>query len=174
MRRDCVSHFAKVLLLLLSLSLGPCANASTSACAQNRQQSTCEHTPAQRAFVGVYCAPELRSALRKGYRLLKVYESWTFDRSDDTLLRDLIRDFFLVKLKASKLPTDEAERRLHIGNINATYKVELTEGDFEFNGPMRFLAKIALNSMFVRPSATSSSSAYRDISAGAVSCCARN
>ena len=95
--------------------IGSCV--SVSVCAQTRQQSPCEHTLGERSFVGVYCAPELRSALTKGYKLLKVYESWTFARSDDTLLRDMISDFFLVKLKASKLPADEEERRLHISDI---------------------------------------------------------
>ena len=116
-------------------------------CAENEQQELCQHTDEERAFVGTYAAPELRSALRRGYTLKRVFESWTFGRNDSTLLRNMIHDFMLVKLKASKLPADQDERVKHISTINTTYNTDLTEADFQYNGSLRLIAKCALNSM---------------------------
>ena len=116
---------------------------------ESNQSSLCEHSDQERAFVGVYSAPELRTALAAGYSLLRVYESWLFDRSDCTLLREMIMHFLLVKIKASKLPTDDAERERHIKQVNDACGCKLTAEDFSFNPSLRCIAKIALNSMYV-------------------------
>lgn len=130
-----------------SLFLQTTTTTLCSVCAETSQQKLCDHTDEQRAFVGTFTAPELRTALRKGYVVQKVFESWTFERTDDTLLRQMINDFMLIKLTASTLPEGVDERAAHIDHINQTYNSNLTESSFSFNPTRRYIAKIALNSM---------------------------
>jgi len=43
-------------------------------CAEELRQDACPHTPEQRQITGTWVADELRKAVDKGYKIVKIYE----------------------------------------------------------------------------------------------------
>ena len=66
------------------------------ACAETRNQNECEHTDDKRSFIGTW------RAIEKGYKVLRTYEVWHFDKTTDGLFKGYIRRFMKIKLKSSK------------------------------------------------------------------------
>ena len=48
------------------------------ACASTMQQTPCHHTEDERTLHGVWVSLELNKAIKKGYRIVKIYEVWHF------------------------------------------------------------------------------------------------
>ena len=71
-------------------------------CAQTRNQNKCEHSDNERSFIGTWTADEINKAKEKGYKVLKTYEVWHFDKSTDDLFKGYIRRFMKIKLQSSK------------------------------------------------------------------------
>ena len=67
-------------------------------CAERQQQTRCEHTEEERALTGTWCTNELKMAVEKGYRIVKIYKVWHFHRTTDTLFRDYVKEFMRVKM----------------------------------------------------------------------------
>ena len=61
-------------------------------CAEQQQQTQCEHTEEERAITGTWCTNEIKKAIEKGYRITKIYEVWHFEKTTDTLFRDYDHD----------------------------------------------------------------------------------
>jgi hypothetical protein len=51
----------------------------------DHHQTKCKHKRRDRAITGVYATPELRLAVKYGYRIIKTHELWSFD---ETMLLD--------------------------------------------------------------------------------------
>ena len=67
-------------------------------CAITQQQEKCNHTNDDRAFTGTWCSNEIALALKKGYRILDIYEVWHFDKTTDTLFKGYVRHFMKLKI----------------------------------------------------------------------------
>ena len=50
-------------------------------CAQDQNQSKCQHTDEERALTGTWVTLELDKAVDKGYRILKTFEIWHFEKT---------------------------------------------------------------------------------------------
>ena len=57
------------------------------ACAEKTNQNKCEHTDDERSFIGTWTTDEVNKALEKGYKVLRTYEVWHFDKSTDDLFK---------------------------------------------------------------------------------------
>ena len=70
-------------------------------CAEARNQNECKHTDTDRAFIGTWSTDEVNKAIDKGYKVLRTYEVWHFDKSTDALFKGYIRRFMKIKLESS-------------------------------------------------------------------------
>ena len=62
------------------------------ACAETRNQNECEHTDDERSFIGTWTTNEVNKAIDKGYKVLRNYEVWHFDKSTDDLFKVTLED----------------------------------------------------------------------------------
>ena len=80
-------------------------------CAETRSQSKCNHTDAKRSFIGTWTTDEVNKPIEKGYRVLRTYEVWHFDKSTDALFKGYIRRFMKIKLESSNYDFKMKEER---------------------------------------------------------------
>lgn len=69
----------------------------------------CHHNDDERALVGSWSSPELQEAVRKEYRILKIYERWHFSETSFHLFSEYVNTFLKIKQEASGFPTDCAD-----------------------------------------------------------------
>ena len=69
------------------------------ACAEKTNQNECEHTDDERSFIGTWTTVEVNKAIEKGYKVLRTYEVWHFDKSTDDLVKGYVRRFMKIKLE---------------------------------------------------------------------------
>ena len=116
-------------------------------CAETRNQNKCEHSDNERSFVGTWTTDEVNLAIDKGYRVLRTYEVWHFDKSTDALFKDYIRRFMKIKLESSSYDFKTKEEEV---NFKARIKDSLHIGikKLEFNAGLSSLSKLCLNSLW--------------------------
>ena len=117
------------------------------ACAETRNQNKCEHTDHERSFIGTWTTDEINKALEKGYKVIRTYEVWHFDKSTDDLFKGYIRRFMKIKLESSKydFKTEEEEANFKI-KIKKSLDIDVKK--FEFNAGLRSIRKLCLNSLW--------------------------
>ena len=71
-------------------------------CTETRNQNECKHTDNEGSFVGTWTTDEVNTAIKKGYKVLKTYEVWHFDKTTDDLFKGYIGRFMKIKLESSK------------------------------------------------------------------------
>ena len=64
----------------------------------------CSHTPEQRTLRGTWCTPELRKAVKMGYRLLKIHEVWHFRKRQKGLFADSVNTWLKIKQESAGYP----------------------------------------------------------------------
>ena len=116
-------------------------------CAETRNQKKCNHTDAKRSFIGTWTTDEISKAIDKGYKVLRTYEVWHFDKSTDDLFEGYIRRFMKIKLESSKydFKTKEEESNFKL-KINKSLDIDIEK--FEFNAGFRSISKLCLNSLW--------------------------
>ena len=72
------------------------------ACTETRNQNKCEHSDNKRSFTGTWTADEVSTAIEEGYKVLRTYKVWHFDKTIDDLFKGYIRRFMKIKLESSK------------------------------------------------------------------------
>ena len=116
-------------------------------CAETRNQNECKHTDTQRSFIGTWTTDEVNKAIEKGYKVLRTYEVWHFDKSTDALFKGYIRRFMKIKLESSnydfKMKDEEANFKARIKD-----SLDIDIEKFEFNAGLRSIAKLCLNSLW--------------------------
>ena len=120
-----------------------CAKRST----ETRNQNKCEHSDNKRSFIGTWTTDEVNKALEKGYKVIRTYEVWHFDKSTDDLFKGYIRRFMKIKLESSKydFKTKEEEASFKI-KIKKSLDIDVEK--FEFNAGLRSISKLCLNSLW--------------------------
>ena len=121
------------------------------ACAETRNQNKCKHSDDKRSFIGTWTTDEINKALEKGYKVIRTYEVWHFDKSTDDLFKGYIRRFMKIKLESSKynFKTKEEETNFKL-KIKESLDIPVDIEIFEFNTGLRSLAKICLVSLWGR------------------------
>ena len=69
--------------------------------AETQNKNKCIHNNSERSFIGTWTTDEVNKAIDKGYKILKVYETWHFDKTSDNLFKGYIRRFIKIKHGAS-------------------------------------------------------------------------
>ena len=116
-------------------------------CAETMNQNECKHTDDKRSFIGTWTTDEVNKALDKGYKVLKTYEVWHFDKTSDNLFKDYIRRFMKIKLESSSysFKTKEEENSFK-ARIKDSLDIDVKK--FEFNAGLGSISKLCLNSLW--------------------------
>ena len=116
-------------------------------CAETRNQNKCEHSDNERSFIGTWTKDEVNLAIDKGYKVLRTYEVWHFDKSTDALFKGYIRRFMKIKLESSSYDFKTKEEEV---NFKARIKdsLDINIEKFEFNAGLRSISKLCLNSLW--------------------------
>ena len=116
-------------------------------CAETRNQNKCKHTDTQRSFIGTWTTDEVSKALEKGYKIVRIYEVWHFNKLTDALFKGYIRRFMKIKLESSSYDFKTIEEE---DSFKARIKdsLDIDVEKFEFNAGLRSIAKLCLNSLW--------------------------
>lgn len=129
-------------------------------CANEENQSSCNHTEAQRSFMGTWCTPEVQLALMKGYVCLKIIEIWHYPESmiydpetkTGGLWTPYVNFFLKEKQEASGYPAGcvtEEQKNKYIADYFEKEGIQLAKDKIKWDPVRRTCAKIALNSIWV-------------------------
>lgn len=130
-------------------------------CATDKSTDRCTHSDAERMIHGTYVADELRLAVQKGYRVLKIYEAWhyekmaTLDKSSGTgvIFSGYIDMFVKLKTTYSGFPSwckSQDDKKLFIKHFYEKEGILLDIDSISKNSGYRSLSKLLLNSLWGR------------------------
>ena len=109
-------------------------------CVEINQHETCKHTDDDRALTGVGCTPELEMAIKKGYRIIKMYEVYHFANSEKYdgfkggLFTEYVNMWLKIKQESSDYPKNcitDAQKRQYIDNLFQSWFASTSEIIFE-------------------------------------------
>ena len=111
----------------------------------------CDHTVEQRKLKGTWVSQEFEEALKQGYRILKTFEVWRYERTSRELFKKHIDKFYKIKTEASGYPvgcdTDE-KRAEYVRLFRQNQGIQLDPSKIEINLGLRALSKLSLNSLW--------------------------
>ena len=116
------------------------------ACAETRNQNKCKQTDDKRSFIGTWTTDEISKAIQKGYKVIRTYEVWHFDKSTDDLFNGYIRRFMKIKLESSKYDFKTKKEETNF-KLKIKKSLEIDVERFEFNAGLRSTNKLCLNSL---------------------------
>ena len=120
-------------------------------CVDTLNQNPCTHTDEERAILGTWCHVELMKAIEKGYEVLEIHEVWHWEETADELFKDYVNMYLKIKQEASGYPkhsvTNE-QKQQYIDDYYEHEGIRLDPNKIEYNPGLRFLAKLALNSLW--------------------------
>ena len=105
-------------------------------CAETRKQRKCEHTDNKKSFIGTWTTDEVNTAVKKGYKVLRVYEVRHFDKTTDD--KSYVRRFMKIKLESSKydFKTNEEVTNFKL-KIKKSLDIDIEK--FEFNAVLSYI-----------------------------------
>ena len=150
-----------------------------SMCSLKRNLGQCNHTPIQRSIVGTWCSPEIKLALKMGYKILKVYEVWHFAKTKkwdgENIKSGLFTKYILtlmkLKAEASGYPSwvkTQEDKESYCASYYQTEGIRLDPSKIKLNPGMRGETKTALNCLFGKLSQREnlpSTEVFRDVDA---------
>ena len=120
-------------------------------CAENLQQSPCEHSDDDRVLSGTWCSIEINKALDLGYHMVQMVEVWHFPRTSSKLFRGYIDTFLKIKQEASGWPSwfaTEQQKKQYIREYERKEGIKMARTKIKKNPGLRSLAKLMLNSFW--------------------------
>ena len=126
-------------------------------CADNENQATCTCSEDERVLTGTWCTPEIQTAFRLGYKVIKIYEVYHWeattkynpDTQEGGLFAKYINTFLKFKQEASGPPKwikSEDDLKNYIEQYFEKEGVSLTSQQITENPGLRTFAKLCLNS----------------------------
>ena len=130
-------------------------------CALNKISDCCTHSDNKRMIHGTYIADELRLAVEKGYKIMKIHEAWhyetmtQFDKTSNSggLFSGYIDMFIKLKTTYSGFPSwckNQEDKELFVKNFYDKEGVLLDINSISKNSGYRSLSKLLLNSLWGR------------------------
>ena len=123
-------------------------------CATDKQDN-CTHEEKHRFLTGVWTTIELKRALNFGYKILKLFEVWTFDKMSDTgdegIFGKFINDCIKGKIEASGWPNDTItieEKNKFIEDYFIHENIRLDSDNIAINPGKRSTFKLVVNSFW--------------------------
>ena len=128
-------------------------------CADTENQDPCSCSSEERALTGTWCTPEIETALRVGYTMIKIYEVYHWEETtqydpmsgEGGLFAQYINTFLKFKQEASG-PPDWIKTKEDMARYLEEYAkkegVSLDSDKIDKNAGLRALAKLCLNSFW--------------------------
>lgn len=126
-------------------------------CAKNASSTKCTHTPAERALEGVWVSYELHAALKYGYQVQEVYETWHFEETrrmgpdEEGLWSGFVDTLLKEKQMACGWPRpnmSEAEKQQYIADYKENENISLDYEKIIKNDVIKTLNKSLVNSLW--------------------------
>ena len=123
-------------------------------CAQElNTQNNCTHNDMERCIEGVWCTPELHTALDYEYKIIKVFEVWHWENRSKELFASYIKNFLKIKQESSGYPDwakTAAQRQEYIDKYLDGENIQLDAKKISKNNGLRKIAKLLLNTLWGR------------------------
>jgi hypothetical protein len=110
----------------------------------------CEHDELQRSFLGTWVADEIRLAISKGYRVIRIHEAWEY-QVETGVFKEYVNTFLKEKQEASGFPNwcdNEAKKSQYVRDYKIREGVDLDPSKIVKNPGKRSSAKLCLNSFW--------------------------
>ena len=130
-------------------------------CSLNENKEKCICSMNERCLIGTWCTPEIKKALEKGYKIVKIYEIYhfkntsTYDKATQKggIFSEYVDTFVKIKQEASGWPEDvdvtqDSNKRKYIENYKKFEGIKLDENKIKFNSGLRSVSKLLLNSLW--------------------------
>ena len=117
------------------------------ACTETTNQNKCKHNANERSFIGTWTTDEVNTAIKKGYKVVKIYEVWHFDKTTDDLFKGYVQRLMKIKLESSKYDFKTKEEETNFKQkVKESLDIDIEK--FEFNAGLRSISKLCLNSLW--------------------------
>ena len=119
----------------------------------HQRTNLCKHSDEQRKMTGTWCTEELKMAVRKGYRILKIHEVWHWGESQRKtgLFAPYVNKFLKAKQEASGWPSDcvtDQQKAEYVTEYEKHEGIQLDKDKIEVNPGRKAVAKVMLNSFW--------------------------
>ena len=113
----------------------------------------CNHTDKERLMTGVWCTEELKMAVRKGYKILKIHEVWHWSENERKtgLFAPYVNKFLKAKQESAGWPSDcvtDQQKEAYIAEYEVHEGIKLDSDKIEVNPGRKAVAKVMLNSFW--------------------------
>ena len=130
-------------------------------CMEELNTSDCNHENINdRSFTGTWVSDELKVAVSKGYRILKVHEIWhykieQYDKTTNSggIFTEYMDNFFKIKILASGFPnscTTEHDKDSYVKQLRDIESIDVDKEKISKNPGLRSVAKLCLNCLWGR------------------------
>lgn len=127
-------------------------------CGSSMNDEICNHTDEERSLSGTWVIDEVRKAIEKGYKLLKIFEVWKYEVEQydkvskiGGLFVHMMNQFIKIKTEASGWPSEcvtEEQKYNYIEKFFHQEGIKLEFADISKNPGLRCLSKLMLNSFW--------------------------
>ena len=119
----------------------------------HQRTNLCKHSDEQRKMTGTWCTEELKMAVQKGYRILKIHEVWHWGESQRKtgLFAPYVNKFLKAKQEASGWPSDcvtDQQKAEYVTEYGKHEGIQLDKDKIEVNPGRKAVAKVMLNSFW--------------------------
>ena len=118
-------------------------------CAENLQQTPCEHSETERTLSGTWLSTEIQKACELSYLVGKLIEVWHFQDRLADLFKGYIDTFLKIKQEVSGWPSwcgTGEDKRQYVREYQEKEGIKLDPEKIKKNPGLRSLAKLMLNS----------------------------
>lgn len=128
-------------------------------CAKSQHQTPCFHSNIESAITGTWVTDVLKMAVKKGYKIGKIYEIWHFDNVEKYdsksktggIFTEYINTFLTIKQEASgwaswRKTADDKQK--YINDYCEKEGIKLDYNKLQKNPGLRALAKLMLNNFW--------------------------
>ena len=119
----------------------------------HERTNLCNHTDKERLMTGVWCTEELKMAVRKGYKILKIHEVWHWSENERKtgLFAPYVNKFLKAKQESAGWPSDcvtDQQKEAYIAEYEVHEGIKLDSDKIEVNPGRKAVAKVMLNSFW--------------------------
>ena len=100
---------------------------------------------------GVWCSNEIKQAVKKGYKIAKIYEIRYFTHTTKCLFKDYVKKFLKIKQESSGYPdwcSSDEDKEKYIKEYKDRQGIQLDKTKIDKNSGLRAIAKLCLNSLW--------------------------
>lgn len=119
----------------------------------HQRTNLCKHSDKERALKGTWCTEEIKKAVEKGYKVLKIHEVWQWDEKHRKtgLFAPYVNKFLKAKQEAGGWPSDvqtEEQKIKYVTEYENHEGIKLDPDMIKPNPGRKQVAKVMLNSFW--------------------------